>query len=259
MSHQEKREEGIIRPAKGRNDPCVGPDALMVMVPSELRFLAGKIGAERMPLSDMSVPYLYRSDGPLRRLVSISGPFLGAPQAVLAMEKLIALGARRFWVLGWCGSLQGFLRIGDAVVPTGAVSEEGTSRHYPIGEAPLQTDRALTARLLDSLGGQGLTLRTGVVWTTDAPYRETPEKVLRHQQAGVLAVEMEMSALMTVATFRSVAVTGMLVVSDELFELEWRTGFSNPRLREVTRSSAEILLQLAISEATQEANGERTN
>lgn len=244
---------------KRRNDPSIGPNAVMVMIPSEVKFLAEKSGVERVSVHDMSIPYLYRPGDLLRGIVSISGPFLGAPQAVLAMEKLIALGARRFWVLGWCGSLQNFLRIGDAVVPTGAVSEEGTSFHYPIGQSPLQTDRALTARLLESLEEKGLAIRAGIVWTTDAPYRETPEKVLRYQRAGVLAVEMEMSALMSVAAFRSVAVTGMLVVSDELSDLEWQRGFSNPRLKEVTRFGANILLELAASTVEGEPNGEREN
>jgi hypothetical protein len=56
---------------------------------------------------------------------------------------------------------------------------------------------------------------------------------------------MEISALMTVAHYRSVAMAALLVVSDELFDLKWRPGFSNPLLRKTSRSAAEILLSLA--------------
>jgi uridine phosphorylase len=223
----------------------------MVMVPSELGFLARKTGAERIPLRDAGLPCVYRAKGAWRNL-SFSGPYLGAPQAVLAMEKLVALGAGRFWVLGWCGSLQDSLRIGDVVIPSGVVSEEGTSSHYPIGELEAGPDPILRQRLEDALVEKGLPFRSGRIWTTDAPYRETPDKVLYHQREGVLAVEMEMSALMTVGLFRSVAVTALLVVSDELFDLTWHRGFSNPKLKKATRSGAEILLQLAQSTAASE-------
>jgi hypothetical protein len=56
---------------------------------------------------------------------------------------------------------------------------------------------------------------------------------------------MEMSALMTVAHFRSVAMAGLLVVSDELSELKWHPGFSAPSLKEGCRSAAYLLLNLA--------------
>jgi nucleoside phosphorylase len=84
--------------------------------------------------------------------------------------------------------------------------------------------------------------RKGTVWTTDAPYRETPDKVKAYKDKGVLAVEMEMSALMTVAVFRSVRLTGLLVVSDELFHLKWHTGFNDPKFKDTSRRAAELLL-----------------
>jgi len=85
------------------------------------------------------------------------------------------------------------------------------------------------------------------VWTTDAPYRETPSKVKTYQEKGVLAVEMEMSALMTLATFRSVRLSGLLVVSDELFDLKWHSGFKSPELRNTSRMAGEVLLDLVKS------------
>ena len=47
---------------------------------------------------------------------------------------------------------------------------------------------------------------------------------------GALAVEMEMSALMGVAKFRSVALAALLVVSDILRPTGWKPGFSDRRL-----------------------------
>jgi len=160
----------------------------------------------------------------------------------MVMEKLIALGATRIWVMGWCGSLQPETRIGDLVIPTAAHSEEGTSAHYRGPQTRSQSDDRLNALLQDALKTKGLPFRMGEVWTTDAPYRETVDKVKRYQRIGVLAVEMEMSALMTVARFRGVSVAALLVVSDELFDLKWKPGFSDPLLQDRARAAAEILL-----------------
>jgi purine-nucleoside phosphorylase len=53
--------------------------------------------------------------------------------------------------------------------------------------------------------------------------------VENYQQQGVLAVEMEISALYSVAQFRQVELGGILVVSDELSSFKWRPGFKNQR------------------------------
>src|SRR5262249_46166617 len=55
---------------------------------------------------------------------------MGAPMAVMLLEQLIALGARRLLYLGFCGALHPSYRIGDLFLPVHAVREEGTSYHY---------------------------------------------------------------------------------------------------------------------------------
>src|SRR5262245_45547784 len=55
---------------------------------------------------------------------------MGAPMAVMLLEQLIALGARRLFYLGFCGALVSSYRIGDLFLPAQAVREEGTSYHY---------------------------------------------------------------------------------------------------------------------------------
>jgi uridine phosphorylase len=236
---------GIIFPVKGKGDPLVGPDALMVMIPSELHYLARAAKAEKVPFSDMHLYDLYCTKGGVAEPVSLFGPFLGAPQAVMGMEKLIVLGAKRIWILGWCGSLNPEIRVGHLVIPTGAVSEEGTSSHYPIGNRPVEPDGRLNDMLEVALNQEDLPIALGPIWTTDAPYRETSEKVKAFQAKGILAVEMEISALMTLALYRSVSMAAVLVVSDELFELKWSPGFFNPMLKENSRAAGRVLSRLA--------------
>jgi uridine phosphorylase len=234
---------------KRKTDPAVGRDAIMVMIPSDLDYLVTTSHAQKHPLFHMNFYDLYQYRGKVGKegALTLLGPFLGAPQAVMGMEKMIALGAKRFWVLGWCGSLQPNLRVGDLVIPTDALCEEGTSQHYPIGDKTAKTDEKLNHMLEKALDEKGQAFNKGKVWTTDAPYRETAVKVERYQKRGALAVEMEMSALMTLAIYRNVKLAGLLVISDELFDLKWHSGFKNPKLKQISRLAGELLLNLVES------------
>ena len=168
MNRKLKNNEGIIYPVKGKRDPQVGPDSLMVMIPSELEYLTREVNAQKVPFRDMNLYHLYQTSGETGSRLTLSGPFLGAPHATIAMEKLVVLGAKRIWVLGWCGSLQHDLRTGHVVIPTGAISEEGTSAHYPICDLALESDATLNSMLEEALIQQGLPFSRGPVWTTDA-------------------------------------------------------------------------------------------
>lgn len=237
--------QGIIRPVRGERDPHLGPVALMVMLPQELKRLVQKAGAVEIPFSDTPLYRLYRAEGRRGSSIALAGPFIGAPHAVMGLEKLIVLGAKSIWVLGWCGSLQPDLNIADVVIPDRAISEEGTSQHYPTaGEAP-RADPGLNSVLADVIAHSGREFTQGTLWTTDAIYRETPEKVKRFQESGILAVDMEISALLTVAAYRSTALAALLVVSDELSDLKWKPGFSDPRLKEATQMAGDLLLDLS--------------
>jgi len=226
----------LITPTRAEGEPRIAPDAIMISITSELRAMAELHNAERTSLKELC-PFqffLIKRAGELP--LALAGPLLGAPQAAMVLEKLIALGAQRLWVLGWCGSLQPDLRIGSLIIPTTALSEEGTSVHYPVPGETIHTDPELNEHL-----------KPGPVWSTDAIYRETREKVARYGSKGILAVEMEISALITVAAYRCVALTGILVVSDELSTLEWRHGFMAGTVRKSSREACTVLLDLCLN------------
>ncbi|MBW1799352.1 MAG: nucleoside phosphorylase [Deltaproteobacteria bacterium] len=244
LSAGHNTSEGLIRPVRRKRDPVIGHCAIMVMVKTHLDDFVRMGDPSLDSPFDMGFFKLYRIEGHQGTAFSVSGPFLGAPQAVMGMEKLVALGASKIWVFGWCGSLQPDLKIGDFVIPISAVSEEGTSQHYPIEGRPPITDSTLSHELESALTARGHCTRPGIVWTTDAPYRETPEKIRAFQQKGILAVDMEISALMTLALFRLARLAALFVVSDELYDLKWQPGFSRPLLKKRTRFAAKLLLDL---------------
>jgi uridine phosphorylase len=231
----------IIESRRGsRERPCA-PLALMACAEMDRRLLCRRAtpvaGSARQAYNARFLEINHSG-----RTITVAGPILGAPQAVLILEKLIALGSRSIVVFGWCGSLQPQLRIGDWLLPTGARSEEGTSAHYPMLSVDFNPDADLCARLQQSCDRLGHSLQAGPVWTTDAPLRETETKVRSYAAQGLMAVEMEMSALFRVASYRKVRLAALLVVSDELFTMKWRPGFRSNRFKSARRQASEVLL-----------------
>jgi purine-nucleoside phosphorylase len=144
-------------------------------------------------------------------------------------ESLIAWGARQIVFIGWCGAVSKPVEIGDIVLPTSALIDEGTSRHYLPDIRESYPSALLAEQLSEICTADGRVIHQGPVWTTDAPFRETRDKVLAGQRRGVLAVEMEASGLFSLGAFRRADVAAVLVVSDDLSDLSWRAGFKDPR------------------------------
>ncbi|WP_448872241.1 nucleoside phosphorylase [Desulfobulbus propionicus] len=169
----------------------------------------------------------------------LAGPAVGAPMATLCLEKLIALGAQRIVVYGWCGAIHPDLRIGDVFLPLSGLSEEGTSQHYCSGT---QWDLSLQASLMLALKQVGRQPKFGKIWTIDALYRETRQKVEQYAVQGFLAVDMEYTALQAVAAFRSVTLGAVMLVSDELFCGNWNPGYSRKQFRSHSRQMLDLLV-----------------
>ena len=162
------------------------------------------------------------------RRAAVFRSHIGAPSSALDLEEMGVLGARETIGFGSCGSLLEDLRIGDVVVPTFAVSDEGTSRHYGGPRRP-KPHSALRDALVAACERRGLSYREGGVWTIDAPYREHRDRAARLAKQGVVAVDMEASALWTVARHRRMRFASVFVVSDELGGDGWNPGFRHPR------------------------------
>ncbi len=177
--------------------------------------------------------------------ITVAGPALGAPYAVMVLERLIALGAKLVLALGWCGSFQTHVKVGSLVVPTTAVAGDGTSRHYLPGQAQPAPHPGLCRLLQSHLADTDIPKHFGPIWTTDAFYRETVAQVRHHQSQGVLGVDLELAALFAVGQYRQVAVAGLVVVSDELTTLQWQPGFSTPAFRQGRREATRVVLDAA--------------
>jgi uridine phosphorylase len=169
--------------------------------------------------------------------ISLVGPCMGAPVATMVLEKCIAQGVRNVIFLGFCGSMNKSARLGDFIVVDSAVSEEGTSQHYFPEKFPPQAGPRATAAIEAALQSQRVKYQKGPVWTCDAFYRETWTKVRAYSGQGVLGVEMETSALFTVARYRGIELGALMVVSDELFEFKWLPGYTSSAVLKAIRKA----------------------
>jgi uridine phosphorylase len=155
------------------------------------------------------------------RRLAFFQPGVGAPIASGLLEEVIAFGCRKFIACGGCGVLEKDIAVGNLVIVSGALRDEGVSYHYLPPGRQVDAGQAEIAALAETLNRRGLPYRTGKTWTTDAPYRETAQKVAARKAEGCLVVEMESAALIAVAQFRQVAFGQVLYGGDDLSGAEW--------------------------------------
>jgi uridine phosphorylase len=150
----------------------------------------------------------------------IVGGAVGAPFAVLVAEELFASGCRFLISVTSAGQVTLVARPPYFVLIERALRDEGTSYHY---KAPSPYSE-LRPELLEMLRGafekHAVPVAHGTAWTTDAPFRETATEIERHRSAGVLAVEMEASALYAFAEATESPVVCFAHVTNQMASIE---------------------------------------
>jgi uridine phosphorylase len=140
---------------------------------------------------------------------------IGGPYAVLVAEQLAEAGAKLIVGLTSAGRVSPELPLPCLLAITGAIRDEGTSLHYLPAGKDVACPAPLVPLLLErELGATGWTVRRGMVWTTDAPYRETKTQLGKWANEGVLAVEMQAASLFAFGAARNVAVGSVAMVSN---------------------------------------------
>ncbi|MDQ6836673.1 MAG: purine-nucleoside phosphorylase [Actinomycetota bacterium] len=144
------------------------------------------------------------------RLLTIQSTGMGGPSAAIVVSELHELGARRMLRVGTCGALDSDLELGQLLIATEAVSDDGVSRALNGSQR-----QAPGAELLADLRrAAGPTVRCGPVVSTDLFYDTPPGVEQRWRDQGALAVEMEAASLFALAGRRGFAAAAALIVSD---------------------------------------------
>lgn len=181
------------------------------------------------------------------RPVSVQGTGMGCPSLAIVVEELIGLGVRKLVRVGTCGSLSPRLALGDLVLALSSVPADGTTTGYLRGEPHAPTaDWELVHGVVHAAKELGRKLHVGPIASTDVFYEPDPDRNRRWAARGILAVEMEASALFTIAALRGARAACLLVVSDSI-DGGHKERISDAALRESVDAMAALALRAVTS------------
>ncbi|QKS70818.1 purine-nucleoside phosphorylase [Paenalkalicoccus suaedae] len=179
--------------------------------------------------------------------VSVQGTGMGVPSISIYVHELInSYGVKNLIRVGTCGAIQEDVKVRDVIIAMSATSNSGVNNHYfkGIDFAPT-ANFDLLRRAYEGAVAQNMQVNVGSVFTSDVFYNEDKELIpmlARHQ---VLAVEMETSALYTIAARFGVNALSILTVSDHILTGEET---SSQERQETFDDMVHVALSAAISE-----------
>jgi purine-nucleoside phosphorylase len=159
--------------------------------------------------------------------VSVQGSGMGLPSmSIYANELFDDYDVQAVVRVGSCGALTEDLRLRDLVIASGACTDSSMNRirFEGLDYAPVP-DFGLLRTAHDAAVARGLEERTavGLIFSGDSFYSPRPELVERMVAYGVLAIEMEASALYTLAARHRRRALAICTVSDHVVTGEQTT------------------------------------
>ena len=141
---------------------------------------------------------------------------IGSPMAGMVMHCLGYLDhVDSVIMLGLAGGLADEMQVGDFVLPTASIRDEGTSRHYLHADTPALPNFKVQHAIAKAARDMDIRTRSGIFKTTDYRMWEFDERfarVLKDQR--VVAIDMEISALFSVGYALGKPVGAIMVISD---------------------------------------------
>jgi len=146
---------------------------------------------------------------------------VGAPACTVGYEEVTVMGIEKLIMFGTCGVLDRNIEDLAIIIPTHAIRDEGTSYHYLKSSREIEVNKKYKKEFEEILKHNNISYVEGKVWTTDAPYRETRDKVLKRKEEGCVCVDMECSAMNAVAEFRNKDLFQFFYAADNLDSNKW--------------------------------------
>ena len=150
--------------------------------------------------------------------ISVQGSGMGQPSLAIYVNELFTeYDVQQVVRVGSCGALSPDLSLRDVVLASGACTDSSMNRlrFHGLDYAPV-ADFALLRAAYDAATALGVTPHVGLVLSSDSFYSPRPELVQPLADHGVLAVEMEASALYTLAASRRRRALTVCTVSDHI-------------------------------------------
>jgi len=153
--------------------------------------------------------------------VSVQTSGMGTPSFSIVAEELLRLGVKQLIRVGTCGGIAPGIRTGDMVLALSATPADGATRTYLHGDPYAPTASwELTHAIYHAAEEAEIPVHVGSVASVDVFYNADPDYATKWRDRGVLAFEMEASALFYLAAREGVQAACVLTVSDVLSEQE---------------------------------------
>jgi uridine phosphorylase len=150
--------------------------------------------------------------------VSVINSRIGSPVASDCTYYLRFTPCRSIVYTGLIGSLQLSIRVGDIIVPTAALRGEGASKYFIDEAYPAVADfgllQALSATLEEAYADRDINVHYGPIYTTDSFAAETEEFLDIWRSRNLLGIEMETSAIYSIASMYGIKAASVHIVSD---------------------------------------------
>lgn len=209
--------------------------------------MAERLGAEPFALTkcaNMEIP-VYRAEYKGIK-IALYQAYVGAAGCVGMLEDLFASGVEKLVLFGSCGVLDRSIRNCGIIIPTSALRDEGTSFHYAPPSDEMEVNLKYREEFIEILDRHKCSYTMGKVWTTDAFYRETADKMARRKSQGCICVDMECSAVAALAQFRGKEVFHFFHGADNLDGESWdKRGLGSEHDLTEKDKIAQLALELA--------------
>jgi purine-nucleoside phosphorylase len=154
--------------------------------------------------------------------VSVQTTMMGAPTTAIVAEELIQLGARTLIRAGTAGALGAGVNPGDLLIATASTPLDGATAGYLEGRPYAPAASFWVVRALVAVAeARGLSPHVGPILTDDVFYHPDADRLAAWTAFGALAVEMEASALFTVAARHNLSAGAILTVSNFVGAADW--------------------------------------
>ena len=141
---------------------------------------------------------------------------MGSPNAATIMDLLSAIKPKAVLFLGKCGGLKKRIKIGDFILPIGAIRGEGTSNDYFPIEVPAMPSFSLQRAISSALKYQKIDYWTGTVFTTNRRVWEFDNKFKNYlKKIRAYSIDMETATLFTVGFHNRIPIGALLLVTDQ--------------------------------------------
>lgn len=146
---------------------------------------------------------------------------VGCPACAGNLDLFHAMGITKVMFCGGGGVLDRNIEVGQILVVEGAIRDEGFSYQYIAPSRVIYTDRETNDKITRYLKENEIPYLQGLTWTTDAIFRETPDRIALRKEEGAKIVEMEQAGCIAVAQFRHFSYGALIYGGDDLSGEEW--------------------------------------